>query len=180
MVYVPTKALRVAGKWLAIRPIRKDDAQRLQAFMASLSPESRYYRFLDALRELPEQLLRCFVDVDFRHDMAIVAVTDYGTPQEAIVGVGRYFGDDDRQGCEFALAVADAWHHRGLGQCLMDSLIESCASHGYREMHGEVLAENSGMLHLMTRLGFRITPAPEDLTLRHVALAIPGALRQAS
>jgi len=168
MVHMPARPLPIEGELFAIRTIRKDDADRLQAFMTSLSAESRYFRFLDAIRELPPQLLRCFVEVDFTRDMALVIVQGYGEADERVVAVGRYFGDEDGKSCEFALAVADAWQHHGLGHHLMEELLSSAASHGYQRMHGDVLAENNGMLHLMKNLGFAVRYSSEDPTLRVV------------
>ena len=40
-------------------------------------------------------------------------------------------------------------------------------------MHGDVLAENSGMLHLMQHLGFAVRSSADDLTLRVVERQVP-------
>lgn len=168
MVHMPCRPLAIEGELLALRPIRKDDADRLQTFMKSLSAESRYFRFLDAIRELPPQLLRCFVEVDFTRDMALAVVQGYGESDERVIAVGRYFGDEDSRSCEFALAVSDAWQHHGLGHHLMSELLASAASHGYQHIHGDVLAENSQMLKLMRHLGFAVRSSTEDPTLRVV------------
>lgn len=165
---VRTLDLTDSDQILSIRPIRADDGPRLQTLMQSMSDESRYYRFMDAIRELPAPLLKYFVEVDFDFDMALVAVVDLGTERENIVAVARYFGDDDGLGCEFALAVADAWHHHGIGHRLMQELFECARSHGYQHMHGDVLADNAHMLHLMQHLGFRLRTSPEDPGLKLV------------
>lgn len=171
MVHLPVRPMNIAGTWMAIRPIRQDDGERLQTFVTSLSDESRYYRFLDAMRELPPKLLQSFVEVDFRRDMALALVTGYGEPDETVVAVGRYFGDEDGKSCEFAIAVADQWHHHGLGHLLMENLLESAASHGYERIHGDVLNHNSQMLQLMQSLGFRVRPCLDDPYLRVVERA---------
>jgi acetyltransferase len=158
---------------VSLRTIQPDDAPRLQAFMISLSDEARYFRFMNAISELPPALLRYFVEVDFDRDMALAAVIDARTPTEAIVGVGRYYGDLDGVSCEFALAVSDAWQHLGLGHRLMLALFESGLSHGYRHIHGEVLGENSAMLRLMVHLGFAVRTSAEDLAVKIVERALP-------
>jgi acetyltransferase len=155
---------------ILIRPIRSDDAPRLIAFMRLLSDESRYFRFMNALRELPPALLRYFVEIDFDYDMALLAIVRSGEPDEQTIGIARYFGDDDAQGCEFAIAVADDWHRHGLGHRLMQQLFHCARDHGYCRMHGDVLAENSAMLQLMLHLGFRARTSPDDPTVKLVEL----------
>lgn len=43
------------GRTITIRPIRPRDAGIEAEFVRNLSEESRYYRFMDSLRELPPQ-----------------------------------------------------------------------------------------------------------------------------
>ena len=152
-----------------LRPIRLDDGPKLQAFMHALSDESRYFRFMDAIRELPPNLLRYFVEIDFEVDMALLAVIRPANEDDTVVGVARYYGDDDGAGCEFAIAVADAWHHHGLGHRLMEALMGCARQQGYRRIHGEVMAENTQMLELMRHLGFTVRSCAEDRALKCVA-----------
>lgn len=158
---------------VSLRSIQLDDGPRLQAFMQSLSDESRYFRFMDAIRELPPRLLRYFIEIDVETDLALVAVIQPENEGEVIVGVARYYGDDDGQSCEFAIAVADAWHHHGIGQQLMLALLEGAAHQNYRRIHGEVMAENQAMLHLMHHLGFTVRTCREDAMLKCVERDVP-------
>jgi acetyltransferase len=57
-----------------IRPIHPDDADMLQTFVRSLSPESRYFRFASAMPELPARMLARFTLIDYDREMALVAV----------------------------------------------------------------------------------------------------------
>src|SRR3954462_14648584 len=88
-----------------VRPIRPDDEDRERRFITRLSPESRYRRMMNAMKELPPELLHRFVHVDYEHDMAFVALTDE-PPNEEIIGVARYARDRRGPDCEFAVAVA--------------------------------------------------------------------------
>jgi acetyltransferase len=54
----------------------------------------------------------------------------------------------------------------------MQHLIAYARKEGIRQLYGEVLAENTGMLDLGRKLGFGIEPDPEDPTLRHVTLPL--------
>ncbi len=141
------------GAAVTIRPIRPEDAEIEQAFVKNLSDESRYFRFMDTVRELSPRMLAHFTRVDYERHMALIAVTtDKG--RETQIAVARYVSGDDPRRCEFAIVVADAWQHRGLGRRLMEALMAAARGAGMRVMHGEVLASNHKMLQLMSRLGF--------------------------
>lgn len=141
------------GTPVTIRPIRPEDAGIEQAFVRNLSDESRYFRFMDTVRELSPRMLMHFTQVDYERHMALIAVTE-DKGREVQVAVARYVADDDLMSCEFAIAVADAWQHKGLGTRLLQALMAAARSAGLRVMHGEVLAANHKMLSLMAQLGF--------------------------
>jgi acetyltransferase len=143
------------GTPVTIRPIRPEDAGIEQEFVRNLSDESRYFRFMDTVRELSPRMLTHFTQVDYERHMALIAVTaDKG--KEVQIAVARYVADDDRRHCEFAIVVADAWQQKGLGSRLLQALMAAARSAGLRVMHGEVLAANHKMLALMARLGFAV------------------------
>ena len=60
-----------------------------QELVRDLSPESRYYRFMDNVRELMPRMLLHFTRVDYARHMALIAVSDRGGV-ETQVGVARY------------------------------------------------------------------------------------------
>ncbi|HEX7198609.1 MAG TPA: GNAT family N-acetyltransferase, partial [Dongiaceae bacterium] len=94
--------------------------------------------------------------IDYDREMAIVA-TDAGAASLAeIHGVARIFADPDGERGEFALVVEDSMTQRGIGRLLMQHLIEFAASRGINEIYGDILGDNSPMLALCRRLGFRL------------------------
>lgn len=141
------------GTAVTLRPIRPEDARIEQEFVRNLSDESRYYRFMDSMRELSPRMLSHFTRVDYDLHMALIAVTERGG-RETQVAVARYVADDDRRRCEFAIVVADDWQHKGLGTRLMQALMGAARAAGIRIMFGEVLASNHKMLQFTARLGF--------------------------
>nr|WP_315233721.1 bifunctional acetate--CoA ligase family protein/GNAT family N-acetyltransferase [uncultured Albidiferax sp.] len=167
--------LRGGGE-CTLRPIRPDDAQMLQALVRGLSAESRYFRYVSMLSELPPSMLSRFALIDYDREMALVAVfkerqaTDTGEMQETerIVGVSRYITNPDSASCEFSLVVADDFGGRGLGTRLMLSIMDVAREKGLSEIEGLVLANNPGMLKLMRSLGFSIKPFAEDPDFRQV------------
>lgn len=142
------------GTAVTIRPIRPEDAEIEQAFVRNLSDESRYFRFMDSVRELSPRMLLHFTHVDYDFHMALIAVSHSGG-RETEVAVARYVADANRRDCEFAIVIADDWQRRGLGTLLMRSLMAAARAAGIRAMHGDVLASNHPMLQWTARLGFR-------------------------
>lgn len=161
--------LRGGGEY-TIRPIHPDDAQMLQDLVQNLSPQSRYYRFVSSMTELPPSMLSRLTLIDYDREMALVAIHrerkagDNGeiVESERVVGVSRYITNPDKSSCEFSLVVADDFNGKGLGSRLMLSIMEEARDKGLAEIEGLVLANNPGMLKLMKGLGFQIKPFAED------------------
>ncbi len=150
------------GFTLTIRPIRPEDAQIEQAFVRSLSDESRYFRFMQAVHELTPEMLVRFTQIDYDREMALIAVVEPEPGVEKQVAVARYTANPDRRSCEFAVVVADEWQGRGIGTHLMHSLMRVAKSRGITLMEGEIIAGNTHMLGLMRRLGFKVHPNRDD------------------
>ena len=141
------------GTDIVIRPIRPEDAEMEQEFVRNLSKESRYMRFMQALRELTPDMLVRLTQIDYDREVAFLALTKQDG-KEVEMGVARYDINPDKTSCEFALVIGDAFQNRGLGNVLMQVLIDTARNKGLRYVDGEVLAHNTGMLKLMQRLGF--------------------------
>lgn len=161
--------LRGGGEY-TVRPIHPGDSKILQTMVQGLSAQSRYYRFISSMAELPPSMLARFTLIDYDREMALVAiikertVDDEGQFQETerLVGVSRYVTNPDRSSCEFALVVADDFNGKGLGSRLMLSIMDVAREKGLSDIEGLVLSNNPGMLKLMRSLGFAIKPYPED------------------
>ena len=159
------------GTLVTIRPIRPEDVRIEQDFVRNLSPESRYMRFMNTIREVsPAQLVR-LTQIDYDREMAFVATfDDHGSEKE--VGVVRYATNPDGESCEFAIVVADDWQGKGLARRLMGVLIDTARSAGLKYMHGDFLAENARMLAFVASLGFVLSVHPEDHGLKRGVLAL--------
>ncbi|TIC82078.1 bifunctional acetate--CoA ligase family protein/GNAT family N-acetyltransferase [Crenobacter intestini] len=163
-----SEAALTDGTRVRIRPIRPEDAQMQQAFVRNLSDESRYNRYLSSIKQLSQQMLVRFTQLDYDREMALAMVRD-GEAGEEMLAVARYITDPDMASCEFALEVADNWQGKGIGQLLMGVLFDAAREQGLTTMRGEVLAANKGMLKLMHRLGFEVQTHPEDRALTIVS-----------
>lgn len=164
---------QIAGCNVTVRPVRPEDAPLEQAFVASMSEESRFFRFMDSIRELPPTLLARFTQIDYSREMALLAtINDDG--KERLVGSARYALSPDGEAAEFALAVADEWQQCGLGRRLMATLVDCARQAGYRTMVGDVLSANAKMLRLMEGFGFSILPHPEDRSAKRIVKTLVG------
>ncbi len=142
----------------------------LQDLVHGLSSESRYFRFVSAMTELPAPMLARLTLIDYDREMALVAVLKERKANadgemeetERIIGVSRYITNPDKSSCEFSLVVADDFNGKGLGSRLMLSIMEEARDKGLTEIEGLVLANNPGMLKLMRSLGFAVKTFVED------------------
>jgi len=140
------------GGTVHLRPIRPDDAPRLQAFHGRLSRDSIFYRFFSPLPVLTDERAAYFAGVDYDRRLAIVAVERDEADQEQIVGVIRY----DRHGeagAEFALIVEDRYQHHGIGSTLFLALVDAARARGIQILAADVLAENRRMIQLLRDSG---------------------------
>jgi RimJ/RimL family protein N-acetyltransferase len=136
---------------IEIRPIRPEDRDALADGIRRMSPESRYRRFFSPVSSLSQDQLTYLTDVDHHDHEALVAV-EPGT--ERGIGVARYVrSETDPELAEFAVAVADDWHRRGVGTELLHRLADRAREEGIRRFSGSILEENRPMLDLADVLG---------------------------
>jgi len=155
------------GTDIVIRPIRPEDAEIEAKFIRELSPEARYFRFMNSIQELSQEMLVRFTQIDYHNEMALIVVTSTEDGEEQI-GVARYTTNVDKTSCEFALVVSDKWQSRGIARHLMRNLMDVARDRDLEVMEGQVLSKNSKMLDLMTSLNFSISNDPDDMEIKRV------------
>lgn len=149
------------GSHVLIRPLQPEDRQREVDFIARLSPEARHFRFLGTIKEVSPELLDRLMAVDYRNSMAFVALA-HQDGQLVEVGISRYAAANDKDQCECAVTVADAWQHRGLAVALMRHLIDAARQNGFKQMYSIDSAANKPLLELAKFLGFQRQSDPDD------------------
>lgn len=159
------------GEYL-IRPIQADDRERIIELFNHLSPESRYLRFAYAISKLPDDFLNDILHLDYKKEMALVAVIQSQTEAEEIIGIARYITPPNESLCEFSLSVSDSYTAHGVGTHLMLELIAHAKKNGIQDMLGYVLSKNPKMLHLVCDLGFHITHLDGDPDFKTVTLKL--------
>jgi acetyltransferase len=160
------------GRQLVLRPIRPEDGQAHMAFFNALAPEDVRYRMFIRMRELlPSQLAR-LTQIDYDREMAFIATGRKDDGQWETLGVVRAVADPDNVSAEFAIIVRSDLKGKGLGTILMKKLIAYCRSRGMRAIVGEALAHNAGVLNLVGKLGFDVTPIEGDEGTMHLHLQL--------
>ena len=160
------EAITWQGRSLTIRPIKPEDGQAHMAFFNALDPEDVRYRMFIRMRELqPSQLAR-LTQIDYDREMAFIATCKNDDGQWETLGVVRAIADPDNIAAEFAVIVRSDLKGKGLGHILMARLIAYCRSHGTREIVGEALSHNIGVINLVTKLGFDVSPIAQGSTMR--------------
>jgi GNAT superfamily N-acetyltransferase len=153
------------GSEVLVRPIAPDDKPRLTAFLAGLSQESAYRRFLAPKPRLSDPELRRLTEVDFRDHVAFVA--ERPEDSAALAGVARWVRSTaDPAAAEFAFVVADDMQRLGLGTALVARLADTARTRGIRRLTATTLAQNFAARRLLARVAERLDVTFEDGVFR--------------
>jgi acetyltransferase len=160
------------GARVTVRAACPRDAGRVQAYVRSLSPSSRYDRFLAPLNELsPAELAR--IGASDEGQATLVAETRIADAR-IVIGEARYAVAADGLSCEIALSVTEAWRGRGVAMLLMHYLECRARGRGVTTLVGDVLRSNAPMRTLARKAGFG-TGEPADARLVRIVKDISGA-----
>jgi RimJ/RimL family protein N-acetyltransferase len=164
--YSSTETLR-DGRTVKIRAIRPDDRAALLEAVTRASPRSWFRRFFAVKKELSDEEVKFFLDIDFVKHVALVAEIRRDEKAE-IVGGGRFVVV--RPGtAEVAFAVIDEFQGKGLGTALMRHLTAVARAAGLHSLVADVLWENAAMLKVFEHAGCPMTRSPETDSV-HVKL----------
>lgn len=157
----------IEGKQITIRPIRPEDAEMENEFVSNLTTQSKYFRFMENIKELTSDMLIRFTQIDYDKEMALIA-TYQEESEEKIIGIVRYIINPDGETAEFAIVVTDDWQHKGVGSKLISSLFNAAQMKHLKSIAGLVLANNFPMLEFVKNHGLEITSSIEDPKIRIV------------
>ena len=160
------------GTRVTVRAACPADAGRIQDYVRSLAPSSRYDRFLASMNELsPAELAR--IGVGGEMQATLIAETKIAGAR-IMVGEARYAVSDGAT-CEIALSVAEGWRGRGVGTLLMDHLECRGRNLGVTMLVGDVLRSNAAMRTLARKSGFDLAGVPADARLVRIVKDISAA-----
>ena len=136
-----------------LRPVKTTDGLLLLELLKKLSPSSVYLRFLSSMPDLPENLLFRFTHVDYKRDFGLVALSNV-EDSSAIIGVGRYAYNLERERPELAVVVRDDWQGKGLGSILLMKVINIGRENGFSCFEATIDPENQIILNIFKRSGY--------------------------
>jgi len=144
-------AVLADGGTVHLRPVRPDDADRLRAMHARLSPDTVYMRFFSMVRTLSAREVERLTTVDHDDRVAVVALL-----RDELVGVARYDRSPATADAEVAVVVQDDQQGRGLGPLLLEHLAAAGTERGIERFVANVLPSNRRMLDVFRSAGFEI------------------------
>ena len=149
------------GRAVHIRATRASDEDELLQAFHRLDPDALYMRFMRVVREPNVDRFRKVLASIPESGLGFVATVPASDGID-IVGSALALIGNDPASCEFSVTVAGDYGGTGLGHALMSVLIDAAKARGLSEMEGFVLRVNVPMLRLAARLGFTISPDPDD------------------
>jgi acetyltransferase len=156
----------LCGETVAVRPARPQDSGMIGAYIRALSFASRRNRFLGSVNEMSANELYRMTHGDDVARPALIVETVVGGAR-VMIGEARYALMPDGLSCEFALSVAEAWRHKGIGTLLIGIIEDRAKALGVRYLVGDVFRSNEAMMALARNAGFAVTrPVLDDRLVR--------------
>ena len=160
---------------MTVRPAHPQDGERIQAYIRTLSPESRRNRFLGALNEVSSKELYVMTHADGgSHSVLIAENVIEGA--STMIGELRYAVAPDGFNCEFAVSVAEAWRRKRLGTLLIRIVTSRAKALGLCYLVGDVFRSNQAMITLARKSGFAVAEPIADATLVKITKDLGGQM----
>lgn len=147
----------IEGKQITIRPIRPEDAEMENHFIKNLSLSTKYFRFMENIKEFSSDMLIRFTQIDYDKEMVFIA-TFQQEDKEQMIGLISYIINPDGETAEFAIVIADAWQNKGLGSTLLNELCKAAKMKNLTSIEGLVSADNVPMIAFVKNHGLEIIP----------------------
>ena len=158
------------GRKVTLRSVLpSDEGEILQAF-EHVNAESRYMRFMAAVKHLDEKRVHTVLESFPEKGFALAAVVPAEDGIDIVGAASCIF--EGGGSCEFAMTVVDGWGGAGLGRILLGELICIANRRGLERIRGFVLSTNQPMLHLARRMAFEVAHNPDDFGTRVVTLEL--------
>jgi acetyltransferase len=164
------RTLRFAhGHEIFVRPVRPDDDALMRAFFTKVSMEDMRLRFFAPVRTLSHEFIARLTQIDYARAIALLAIDP---AKGEMLGAVRLHTDANFDRGEYAILVRSDLKGHGLGWSLMQIIIEYARWLGLKTIEGQVLRENTTMLHMCRELGFKIAQDPDDRDVCLVTLPV--------
>jgi ribosomal protein S18 acetylase RimI-like enzyme len=154
------KTVRLKGNRTAvIRPLQKDDFERLLSFFRSLPDDGRMYLRHDVTD--PELIRKWTAEMDLEHVIPLVAVEGDtiaadGTLHIASRGWARHVG-------HIRLVVGPSHRRLGVGTVIARELVDLAEERKLEKLQAHVIENNIGAVRMFERLGFEKAAVLKDM-----------------
>ncbi len=139
---------------LLLRPVVPEDAEPISAGFALLNPEEVRLRYQHPMKALGAQYLHRLTHPQRGRDFVLVLAEPFPAGEALIGAVARLSRGERAREAEFAIIVSRFLSGRGLGRLLLCKLVAHARRSRLEAIHGDVLDDNTPMLHLARSLGF--------------------------
>ncbi len=157
------------GREVLLRPIKPEDEPLIRKLFETFSEETMRFRFFQIIREISHETLARYCNIDYDREMTIVAEIREGG-ERRIIGMVRLVVEPDLERGEIAIVIGDPWQNLGLGTKMLDYIIDIGRDMNLKMIFGEILAENTRMIHLCYKRGFRIEKLDEETYIATIKL----------
>lgn len=147
------------GLSVTFRPIECTDQVEFKEFFKTLSPASVHFRFLEIIKDLSNEAIEKYCNLDYNQEIAIVALPK---DEAKIIAVARLMLSLKQKRGEFALVIADAWQGLGLGTELLAYLIKIAKDYQLEQLYCTVSSDNQKMIKLGEKFGLKVKSTDGD------------------
>jgi acyl-CoA hydrolase/GNAT superfamily N-acetyltransferase len=137
------------------RPARPTDERGIQEHFYNLDQEDVVRRFLHMKTSFVRDEMANVYQVDYIHDMTIVAVI--GDPgYEKVIAVGGYFLEPASNLAEVAYSVDKQWQGKGISTLIQEKLSQTAREQGIRGLVAYTDPANRPMIKLFNKLPYLV------------------------
>jgi len=139
---------------ICLRALRTEDRLLLEDLARRTGSDDLRMRFFTGFQSLPPRLLNELMRIDPKRRITLVAsrATSRGQPEMLAIAHAHTSAKGE---AELALLVRSDLKGMGLGSLLLETLVARCRRRGLKVLVADVLQENTRMLRLAEKHGFR-------------------------
>jgi acyl-CoA synthetase (NDP forming)/GNAT superfamily N-acetyltransferase len=167
-------ALLSDGETVRIRPALPRDGDAVLRLYRDMSGENQRLRFFGAGPLSGDRAAERLRTAGGPGGHALLALHD-----DHVIGIAEYRATEEPGTAELSLAVADGFHHRGVGTLLVEHLADAARQAGLTRFAADTLATNHLMHQLITDLGLGVERRRADGEVR-VTIALASQERYLS
>lgn len=143
------------GLSVHFRAIKPSDEEEMRRLFYRFSDKALFYRYFTPLKVMPHAKMQEYVNVDYRHSMSIVGVTEENG-SERLIAEGRFVLLRDKPWADTAFVVDEKFQNTGIATFLLTMLIEFSREQGIQGFIADVLADNKSMIKVFEKSGYPI------------------------